>query len=438
LALAFSPNGQYLASAGAEGSLDNNIRIWDIASRQLLQTFSGPAAAVSMLGFDASSTILIAGSKDRAVRFFERGSGRVLATRQPFNSRPVSLALPPKQERNVLLATSNGELAGYELPPLPPPLSRNHRLRHASFSPNGRYLATSTHRGAIELIETETGRLLLSSEGNGTDRPVSVDDQGRLLWAEPDGVVRIQESNGVESSFSAGARPLPVLLSPVKPLVLLWQNQQKNLEAWENGLMKWSREDPASTIRASFSPDGSRVAMVTEDLLSILDTETGAVQGLVTEIEGRQLVDWSEDGKLVAVSTEDFAIQLIDTMRYLPVLKTQVHHQDHIFQGCFFESSFVSSSRDWTIKIWSRSTGALQATIPTGTMDIVWLSCNQERQQVLGLSTDGQLIELDLARLMLPSSELQRLLAHQHALELSDSWEDIPWRPLNNQPVLRE
>jgi WD40 repeat protein len=66
LSVAFSPDGQALAS----GSLDNTIRLWDAASGALLRTLKGHTYTVRSVAFSPDGRALASGSWDGTVRLW--------------------------------------------------------------------------------------------------------------------------------------------------------------------------------------------------------------------------------------------------------------------------------------------------------------------------------------------------------------------------------
>jgi WD40 repeat protein len=66
LAVAFSPNGQILAT----GSDDNSIKLWDVNTSKLISTHLGESWSVPGLAFTADSGTLISCSWDKTIKLW--------------------------------------------------------------------------------------------------------------------------------------------------------------------------------------------------------------------------------------------------------------------------------------------------------------------------------------------------------------------------------
>jgi transcription initiation factor TFIID subunit 5 len=67
LALAISPDGQYLVSSGE----DRRIRVWDLTAGGLLKELRGHTDTVNSVCFSADGTLLASGGMDSHVRVWD-------------------------------------------------------------------------------------------------------------------------------------------------------------------------------------------------------------------------------------------------------------------------------------------------------------------------------------------------------------------------------
>lgn len=76
IALAFSPDGRSLASAGDDGS----ITVWDVPKRKLRCNLAGHSAAVHSLAFEQKTSTLFSAGDDGTIKLWNISSGAELAT----------------------------------------------------------------------------------------------------------------------------------------------------------------------------------------------------------------------------------------------------------------------------------------------------------------------------------------------------------------------
>jgi WD40 repeat protein len=72
----FSPDGHFILTC----SWDHTLRLWSVASGELLQTFEGHSDYVLCCRFDLDGKFIVSGSRDHTLKVWDRASGALLNT----------------------------------------------------------------------------------------------------------------------------------------------------------------------------------------------------------------------------------------------------------------------------------------------------------------------------------------------------------------------
>jgi RNA polymerase sigma factor (sigma-70 family) len=112
LALAYSPDGRFLAGGG----FDQKVRLWAVSGGKLARTLEGPKETIRHVGFSKDGKTLVAGADDGTIYLWDVKGGKVkaklpikLPSKKPGGKRP--LALDGAVFVNSILFLPDGKLA---------------------------------------------------------------------------------------------------------------------------------------------------------------------------------------------------------------------------------------------------------------------------------------------------------------------------------------
>ena len=286
-AVRYSPDGRWLAAAGA----DQSVLLWDARSRKPPTVLRGHRGQVFDLAFAADSRLLASAGDDGRVIVWDLASG---------------------QPRN--------EIAG-----------SGAKVSYVAFSADGRVLAASTQRGQVGLWDARGGSPLAPLEGEGGAAPAAAfaraiafsPDGQKFAAASADKSVTLWDlasrrqlcelsghrENVLGLAFSPDGRSLAT--ASEDQTLRLWDAQAckpRGAELKGHGRKVWS---------VAFSADGRLLASAGEDRLVMLwDAASGA--GVAT-LEGHQGrvngVAFSPDHPVLASAGDDMKLMLWDVAR---------------------------------------------------------------------------------------------------------------------------
>jgi WD40 repeat protein len=281
--LAFSPDGQSLASA----SYDGTVQLWDAMDGSPRMTFLGHVGKVEAVAFAPGGSTLASGGWDGTVRSWDMATGKLLQTVKAHDGRVCSVAFGPQGRQ---LASGGVDKTVKIWDCTSGRLERTltgHRgtVTSVAFGPNGAILASASEDSTIRLWDVDTGKVARILSGHRA--PVSSiafgPDGKKLVSGGKDRTMKIWNvDNGAELVSRAGQpflkSVLAVAFAPDGRQVASG-NADGTIRLWDVGMGAELRvlSTHMNTVTSlAFSPDGSTLASASaEHTIKVWNALTG-------------------------------------------------------------------------------------------------------------------------------------------------------------------
>jgi RNA polymerase sigma factor (sigma-70 family) len=323
LDLAFSPNGKFLASAGA----DRAIRLWETATGKQILALAGHTDLCCGIAFTGDGKGLVSMAADGTVRGWDRKTGqerwRIAGQFGGTGSMAVSadgkiLASVGKDNTIGVYNADKGKQVR-RLRGLPA------NLRRLAFSRNGKILAVATANGAVHLWDPAASRQLRAL-------PDARGEIHSLAFAKDDKTLAAARGAAAIARWDiATGKPIPP---------------------------PGGHEGPVGSL--AFSQGGKTLVSGGWDwTVRLWEAETGKQLAChpAPQIQGRT-VALARDGKLLAVARKGGGIVLVDAHTGKERRRI-AGHKDDVVTLAFGprDKTLASAGMDKTVRLWNLATG---------------------------------------------------------------------------------
>jgi WD40 repeat protein len=276
-AVAYSPDGKRLASAGGEPTRPGEIKIWDTATGKLVATLKGHADSVTSLHYHPRGHLLASGSFDKTVKIWDLERNQELVTLRGHTKHVAGVAFSAQEpilvsgggDRNVRLwnyeAIAKGDKSAVKV--LPGHLKE---VSGVAVSPAGDVAASAGLDGLVLLWDIKSGALRDTLKGHEGDvLCVAFSPSGKILASgggkgSMRGEVKFWETDTGQLRFARYGLSDRILgLAFSKDGKLAAAGRDGVVRIWDQAISSEAlrfRGDPHQVSAVAFSPDGQHVS----------------------------------------------------------------------------------------------------------------------------------------------------------------------------------
>ena len=372
LSVALSPNGKLLAA----GTVNGEVRIWQMGTRRLLHTWKCHSDWVRSVAFSADGKLLASGSHDQTIRIWDVDSGQGVGLLRGHENRVRAVAFGLLDGKLLLASSSDDKMVIiwdaqkseciHKLP------GHSDKINAIAFSPDNRTLISVSHDETIRLWDVEGGYLLQKLHGhNGWLWSVAFSSSTRFTCGNEDGTISVWDmstSNGMPTFTCTqvltghSARVHTTSFVSNNKAILISGSDDETVRIWNmNTGRSQSLTGHSNGVRSCVSHDGIIIVSGSDDeTVRIWDANKNQCLYTLQGYSGwvYSVAFNSHSAPLLASGGEDKHVRLWDATsgKRLPSLDKHTHRVRAVAFSSD-NSRIASASDDQTVRIWETETG---------------------------------------------------------------------------------
>jgi WD40 repeat protein len=412
--IAFSPNGKLLVSGSTDG-----LTLFNLTKGHRPISFPGVYDEVTSLAFSRSGKQLAIGAEDASVTLWDVAHTRRIRTIvEGADIGGTRVAFTPDGKQ--LATVSNQSVAFFD--PASGKLLRTlgrhtDEIKTVAASPDGKLLAIGGADTLIRIWDRVTGKPLRTLKGHkgGIETLAFSPDGAVLASGDAEGTIGLWHAadGSLLRTLNGHTERVTAIYFSADGSLLVSAGADGRLNFWDpvQGRKLKSLQSPDGSVEAmALSPDGKALATSAgigslDDAVKIWDANTGhLLQSLKGHNNGVFALAYSRDGKMLASGGEDRSIKLWDGAGGRPIRSLNLppdlpEHTDWVETLAFSPDGKIlaSGSDDNAIRLWDTQSGRTLQTITGHGADVTSVAFEADGRALVSGSADGTTRVWDVA-----------------------------------------
>jgi WD40 repeat protein len=401
--IAFSPDGKRLAV-----TTDNLVRLWDAATGEEVRELGGHLGGVTHVVFSPDGKHLASAGGDRTTMLWDVTTGKLLHTFHGPGRRPILALAFDHDGRHLAVTTEGGPVRVWDTITMHEALSlprHTDTITRLAFSPDGRRLASAAADRTVKMWDTATGDLVgTHSRHQAAVTGVAFSPDGTVLASSSaDRTVQLCDvATWLEVRTLRGhtAAVTAVAFSP-DGATLASGSADHEVKVWEaaDGRAKQSLAGlDAAVVGVAFAADGRLAGAAADGVLRVWEPASGRLALSIAAREPITDVAFRPDGRRLAAGTSRGRIRVWDAANGDEAFTLLGH--THAVAGLAYSPDgrvLASASHDRTVKVWDATSGPEALTLAGHNGTVSGVAFTPDGQSLISAGADRSVRVWDVA-----------------------------------------